>query len=81
MAADEQGPDEQGPDEQQPDEQDAERNADGHRLSLAERLVLCLVREPTYGLLTAPRPAWHVGSRCETVTAKISWMVQRRRYR
>lgn len=31
-----------------------ERNAGGHRLSLAEWLVLCLVREePTYGLVLA----------------------------
>ena len=36
------------------DGQADERNADGHRLSLAEWLVLCLVREePTYGLVLA----------------------------
>ncbi len=36
------------------DEQADERSADEHRLSLAEWLVLCLVREePTYGLVVA----------------------------
>ena len=40
-------------DDQRPDEDQAdERNAGEHRLSLAEWLVLCLVREePTYGLV------------------------------
>jgi len=51
-AVDEPGPGELGTDVQQPDEPDAERIAGGHRLSLAEWLVLCLVREqPTYGLV------------------------------
>ena len=42
-------------DDQRPDEDQAdERNAGEHRLSLADWLVLCLVREqPTYGLVIA----------------------------
>ena len=41
-------------DQRSGDEQADERIAGEHRLSLAEWLVLCLVREqPTYGLLIA----------------------------